>query len=43
MEDEEIDEEQQEKLKNMWKLFGRETKMGKELFALYNKADKPKI
>ncbi len=27
----------------MWKMFGRETKAGKELFNLYNLTNKPKI
>jgi hypothetical protein len=36
--DEDIDPEQLEKQKKLWKLFGRETQAGKELFSLYNKA-----
>lgn len=38
-----MDQETQEQLKKLWKIYGRESKMGKELFAMYNKADKPKI
>lgn len=38
-----MDEEQQQQLKSLWKIYGRESKMGKELFAMYNKAEKPKI
>ena len=41
--DEETDPEQAEKQRKLWKLFGRETQAGKELFSLYNKAEKPKI
>lgn len=43
MDAEEVDEEQQEQLKNLWKVYGRESEMGKKLFAMYNKHEKPKI
>ena len=43
MENEDLDEEQQEQLKSLWKVYGRESEMGKKLFAMYNKAEKPKI
>ena len=43
MDGEEINEEQEQQLKDLWKVYGRETEMGKKLFALYNKAEKPKI
>ena len=36
--DDETDPEQLEKQRKLWKLFGRETQAGKELFSLYNKA-----
>lgn len=43
MEPTEIDPEKLKKQQTLWKIFGRETKAGKELFDLYNIADKPKI
>lgn len=38
-----MDPEKLKKQQALWKIFGRETKAGKELFDLYNIAEKPKI
>ena len=43
MEETEIDPEQVEKQRKMWKMFGMQTKAGKELFNLYNLSNKPKV
>ena len=43
MEPEEVDSEKLKKLQKLWKVFGRETKAGKEMFDLYNIAEKPKL
>ena len=39
----EVDPEKLRKQQALWKIFGRQTKAGKELFDLYNLAEKPKI
>lgn len=41
--EQENDPDKLKKQQALWKLFGRETKAGKELFDLYNIAEKPKI
>ena len=43
MEPQEVDPEKLRKQQQLWKIFGRETKAGKEMFDLYNIAEKPKI
>lgn len=43
MEPGEVDLQKLKKQQALWKIFGRETKAGKELFDLYNLAEKPKI
>jgi hypothetical protein len=43
MEPTEVDPEKLRKQQALWKIFGRETKAGKELFDLYNIAEKPKL
>ena len=41
--EQENDPEKIKKQQALWKMFGRDTKAGKELFDLYNLAEKPKI
>ena len=43
MEPEEVDPEKLKRLQKLWKVFGRDTKAGKEMFDLYNIAEKPKL
>lgn len=38
-----LTEEQIAKQKNLWKIFGRDTKAGKALFSLYKSHEAPKI
>ena len=43
MENTEVDPEKLKRQQKLWKVMGIQTKAGKELFSLYNVAEKPKI